>query len=162
MTSEKRLLIDLALLREAYKGREISEIVWIPGAENGADALTNLKPCPALAVLMHQNTINLDPNAWVDRPPPAWDVANAAQSNLGFRPPFACFTEKSRLTNFARFVLTSRFPVCIRLFYSKSCFSIMLRVNAIDMEGFPGFNKFHSPETPVYGSAMLRVIRILS
>ncbi len=31
MTSEKRLLIDLALLREAYKGREISEIVWIPG-----------------------------------------------------------------------------------------------------------------------------------
>ncbi len=34
MTSEKRLLIDLALLREAYEDREISEIVWIRGSEN--------------------------------------------------------------------------------------------------------------------------------
>ncbi len=39
MTAEKRLLIDLALLREAYENRDISEIVQIPGDQNPADAL---------------------------------------------------------------------------------------------------------------------------
>ncbi len=70
MTSEKRLLIDLTLLREAYEDCEIS--VWIPGSENPADALTKIKRSPALAVLLHQNTINPNPNASVDRPPSAW------------------------------------------------------------------------------------------
>ncbi len=71
MTSEKRLLIDLALLREAYEKRDISEIVWIPGNQNPADALTKLKQCPALSILMRENKIELSPNAWVDRAPPA-------------------------------------------------------------------------------------------
>ncbi len=63
VTSEKRRLIALALLREAYEDHEISEIVWIPGSENPADALTNLKMSLALAVLLHQIAINLNPNA---------------------------------------------------------------------------------------------------
>lgn len=39
-TTEKRLLIDLSILRECYEQREITEILWIPGTENPADAMT--------------------------------------------------------------------------------------------------------------------------
>lgn len=37
---EKRLMIDIMCLREAYEKREITEIKWIPGKSNPADALT--------------------------------------------------------------------------------------------------------------------------
>lgn len=39
-TREKRLLIDLCMLRESYERREISEVFWIPTAQNPADAFT--------------------------------------------------------------------------------------------------------------------------
>ena len=39
-TKEKRLMIDVMCLRQAYKQREISEIKWINGNTNPADAMT--------------------------------------------------------------------------------------------------------------------------
>ena len=47
-TTEKRLLIDLHLLRQVYERREIAEVRWIPTEQNPADALTKEKPTPAM------------------------------------------------------------------------------------------------------------------
>ena len=47
-TTEKRLLIDLYLLRQAYERREIAEVRWILTEQNPADALTKEKPMPAM------------------------------------------------------------------------------------------------------------------
>lgn len=71
-TTEKRLLIDLHLLRQAYERREIAEVRWIPTEQNPADALTKEKPTPAMSQLL-QGTLKLTPNAWVERlEPPSW------------------------------------------------------------------------------------------
>ena len=71
-TTEKRLLIDLHLLRQAYERREIAEVRWIPTEQNPADALTKEKPTPAMVQLL-QGTLRLTPNAWVERSePPSW------------------------------------------------------------------------------------------
>ena len=70
--TEKRLLIDLAILRQAYERREIAEVRWIPTEQNPADALTKEKATPAIGQLL-QGTLKLTPNAWVERfEPPKW------------------------------------------------------------------------------------------
>ena len=66
-TTEKRLLIDLHLLRQSYERREIAEIKWIPTEQNPADAFTKERPTAAMADLL-SGTLRLTPNAWVDRP----------------------------------------------------------------------------------------------
>ena len=48
ITTEKKLLIDLYLLRQAYKRREITKIRWIATEQNPANALTKEKSTPAL------------------------------------------------------------------------------------------------------------------
>ena len=66
-TTEKRLLIDLQGLREAYELREIDEILWVPSKENPADALTNDTDSSALRMILEENRVDLNPNAWVER-----------------------------------------------------------------------------------------------
>lgn len=66
-TAEKRLLIDLSLLRQAYELHEIVEVVWVPSSNNSADALTKASPSPALASLMRENKLNINANSWVER-----------------------------------------------------------------------------------------------
>ncbi|KAM4061437.1 cwf18 domain containing protein [Hirsutella rhossiliensis] len=39
-TTEKRLMIDIMALRQAYESRDIAEIRWVNGADNPADAMT--------------------------------------------------------------------------------------------------------------------------
>ena len=71
-TTEKRLLIDLHLLRQAYERREIAEVRWIPTEQNPADALTKERPTPAMSQLLG-GTLKLTPNAWVERAElPSW------------------------------------------------------------------------------------------
>ena len=41
-TTEKRLQIDLAMIRQAYEAREITKLVWIAGSVNPADNLTKV------------------------------------------------------------------------------------------------------------------------
>lgn len=66
-TSEKRLLIDLRMLREAYEMREIAEVIWIPSGENPADAMTKDAPCAAMHKLMANNALDLNFISWVKR-----------------------------------------------------------------------------------------------
>lgn len=66
-TTEKRLLIDLNILRQSYERREITEVAWIPGGSNPADALTKDKPCDALTSLMETNHIKVSELGWIER-----------------------------------------------------------------------------------------------
>lgn len=66
-TQEKRLMIDLMCLRQSYERREITEIKWIKGEDNPADAMTKSKPCQALRTLIDTNTLDLQPTEWVER-----------------------------------------------------------------------------------------------
>ena len=78
-TTEKRLLIDLRMLRQSYERREITEVFWIPTAQNPADAFTKATPTPALNKLLEKNCLHLTPNAWVERPAPPWANAKNQQ-----------------------------------------------------------------------------------
>jgi hypothetical protein len=66
-TQEKRLMVDLMCLRQSYERREITEIKWIDGNTNPADAMTKTKPCQALKDLINTNMVNLQVTEWVER-----------------------------------------------------------------------------------------------
>jgi hypothetical protein len=66
-TQEKRLMIDVMCLRQAYERREITEVKWIKGNSNPADSMTKSKPSNALKQLIDTNTILLDVEEWVER-----------------------------------------------------------------------------------------------
>jgi hypothetical protein len=66
-TSEKRLMIDLMCLHQSYERRLITEIKWIDGNSNPADAMTKSKPCQALRDLIDTNKVNLSTIQWVER-----------------------------------------------------------------------------------------------
>jgi hypothetical protein len=59
ITQEKRLIIDIMCLRQAYERREIAEVKWIKGESNLADAMTksNSKSSNALKRLIDTNTL---------------------------------------------------------------------------------------------------------
>lgn len=59
-TQEKRLMIDLLCLRQSYERREITEILWIKGDKNPADAMTKDKGCDT-------HHLELDLEGWVER-----------------------------------------------------------------------------------------------
>jgi hypothetical protein len=67
-TREKRLMIDLMCLRQSYERQEITEVRWINGNSNPADAMTKSKPCRALQELINTNKLRIDVNGWVERP----------------------------------------------------------------------------------------------
>src|SRR6266536_2021329 len=66
-TQEKRLMVDLMYLRQAYERRKITEIKWISRGTNPADAITKSKPCPALKLLVDTNKLDLQVTEWVER-----------------------------------------------------------------------------------------------
>ena len=66
-TQEKRLMIDVMCLRQAYERRLITEVKWIDGEANPADAMTKGKACSALTKLVDTNYIDLQTIGWVER-----------------------------------------------------------------------------------------------
>ncbi|KHJ30667.1 hypothetical protein EV44_g3935 [Erysiphe necator] len=67
-TKEKRLMIDIAAVRQAYERREITEKVLIKGESNPADAMTKSVGCnQTLCNIISTNKYNLEKEAWVDR-----------------------------------------------------------------------------------------------
>ena len=66
-TQEKRLIVDLMCLCQAYKRREITKVKWISGGSNPADAMTKVKLCQALKTLIDTNKLNLEVTEWVER-----------------------------------------------------------------------------------------------
>ncbi|KAL2885168.1 Ribonuclease H-like domain [Ceratocystis lukuohia] len=70
-TTEKRLMIDIQLMRQAYERREVAELKWIAGGENPADQMTKVqaKACDALTRLIDTNRISVTEQMSVERPP---------------------------------------------------------------------------------------------
>jgi len=66
-TAEKRLMVDVMCLRQAYEQRQIAEVEWIDGEANSADAMTKGKPCTALSRLIDTNQVELRAVGWVER-----------------------------------------------------------------------------------------------
>ena len=64
---EKRLIIDIICLRQAYERREVAEVKWIKGESNLADAMTKSKASNALKTLINTNTLQLEVEEWVER-----------------------------------------------------------------------------------------------
>ena len=54
---EKRLIIDIICLRQAYERREITEVKWIKRESNLANSITKSKPTNTLKYLLNTNTI---------------------------------------------------------------------------------------------------------
>lgn len=71
-TAEKRLPVDLSVLRESYEKREITEILWIPRNQIPVDDLTKKAPCTALEEQMKNNKVPITPSAWIKREIPTW------------------------------------------------------------------------------------------
>jgi hypothetical protein len=68
-TTEKRLMIDIMALRQAYEAREINEIRWIYGQDNPADAMTKGSPNGTLEALVSTNRARIRVEGWVQRSP---------------------------------------------------------------------------------------------
>ena len=66
-TVEKRLMIDIMQFREMYERREISEIRWIAGSSNPADAMTKTTANSSLTTLINDNEVIIDVQGWVKR-----------------------------------------------------------------------------------------------
>ena len=66
-TKEKRLMIDIMSLRQAYERREIHEVRWIDGRDNPADAMTKALPNRALESLVSTNELTVRVEGYVDR-----------------------------------------------------------------------------------------------
>lgn len=57
-TTDKRLIIDIQPIREAYLCMEIHDIDWIRSEHNPADALTKVKENPILNAILEEGAIN--------------------------------------------------------------------------------------------------------
>ncbi|KAI0993477.1 hypothetical protein K3495_g14708 [Podosphaera aphanis] len=66
-TSEKRLMIDIMSLRESYETKEITEVRWIGGRDNLADAMTKSNPNTATQTLIKTKEIRIRIDGWVNR-----------------------------------------------------------------------------------------------
>jgi hypothetical protein len=60
-------MVDVMCLRQAYERRQITEVKWIEGESNPADAMTKGKPSVALTKLIDSNEIDLRAIGWVER-----------------------------------------------------------------------------------------------
>jgi hypothetical protein len=78
-TAEKRLMIDIMSLRELYEQREISEVRWINGKDNPADACTKEAPNRALESLVTHNKLTIKIKASVDHLTPDADAGQLVQ-----------------------------------------------------------------------------------
>ncbi len=66
-TQEKRLMIDVMCLRQAYERRQITEVKWIDGNSNPADSMTKGKASTALSKLIETNQLETNQVRWVER-----------------------------------------------------------------------------------------------
>lgn len=59
-TTEKSFLIDLCLLRQNYKPRQLTDVFLIPSAMNSADSMTKQNISPSMNNWMQLNKIKVD------------------------------------------------------------------------------------------------------
>ncbi|CAE7189279.1 hypothetical protein PTTW11_07450 [Pyrenophora teres f. teres] len=65
-TKEKRLIIDIMALREAYERSDLMDICWIDGRDNPVDAITKAASNSALGHLIDTNELELRVQGWVN------------------------------------------------------------------------------------------------
>ena len=63
--TEKRLLIDIACLRQAFRSGELANLGWIRSCENVADALTKDKTKSALHNVLRSHKLNVKAAQWI-------------------------------------------------------------------------------------------------
>ena len=66
-TKEKRLMIDIMAIREGYERGDITDICWIDGRDNPADAMTKAAANTSMEQLITTNKLELHVQGWVDR-----------------------------------------------------------------------------------------------
>ena len=66
-TREKRLMSDVMAIRQSYKRRELTEVRWINGQDNPADAMTKGTLNKALEKFIDTNRIVVRVEGWVKR-----------------------------------------------------------------------------------------------
>lgn len=66
-TKEKRLMIDIMSIRQSYEARELTEIRWVNGDDNPADAMTKSNPNKALEIFIDTNEMIVRVEGWVER-----------------------------------------------------------------------------------------------
>ena len=65
--TEKRLLIDIACLRQAYRSGELANLGWIRSEQNVADALTKDKVNSALHNVLRDHKLNVSVQQWISQ-----------------------------------------------------------------------------------------------
>ncbi|RFU31044.1 hypothetical protein B7463_g5287, partial [Scytalidium lignicola] len=85
-TQEKRLMIDVMCLRQAYERRQIAEVRWIEGTTNPADSMTKGKPSSALKQLLDTNKVQLEVVEWVERDGVGGGTENRTEEGFGAIP----------------------------------------------------------------------------
>jgi hypothetical protein len=67
ITIEKRLMIDVMILRQFYEWREITEMIWIHEINNLVDFMIKTKFSSTLKTMIDINKIDLNTTEWVKR-----------------------------------------------------------------------------------------------
>lgn len=67
ITAEKRLMIDITSVRNAFNAHEISNVGLVRSENNPADAFTKVTKCPALEMILEANHCNFPVEQWVYR-----------------------------------------------------------------------------------------------
>ena len=65
ITQEKRLIVDLICLHQAYKRRKITEVKWIKSEDNPVNTIIKAKLYQAFRTLINTNKLNLRVTEWV-------------------------------------------------------------------------------------------------
>ena len=66
-TKEKRLMLDVHLMREAYERREITRVSWISSSCNISDCLTKVNHNGSLLSFVKTNRAKITCEGWIDR-----------------------------------------------------------------------------------------------
>ncbi len=66
-TIEKRLMIDVMILRQFYERREITKMIWIHDINNSVDSMIKIKSFTVFKTMIDINQINLNITEWVER-----------------------------------------------------------------------------------------------
>lgn len=66
-TTEKRLIVDLTMPRQAYERNEIADVVWIPSAQNPAGAMSKENASSAFKKLIDDSTVDISLLSWAEK-----------------------------------------------------------------------------------------------
>jgi hypothetical protein len=84
-TKEKRLMIDIMALREAYERGELKDIRWIDGCDNPADAMTKAAANTSMEQLINTNKLELRVQGWVNWATHRDAMVSTTQDTHGWR-----------------------------------------------------------------------------